>query len=114
MRKTIALVRSAGLGLAALAGAALADKGPGMFGRADTNRDGYVSKEEFAAGRDKKATGGQRSRPKPRCQRLFRRVISLARVVRIKSSKWNRLRDGNVDSRTFPGVFLLPCSVKVR
>jgi hypothetical protein len=53
MRKTIALVMSAGLGLAALAGAALADKGSGMFGRADTNGDGFVSKEEFAAGRDK-------------------------------------------------------------
>lgn len=53
MRKTIALVMSAGLGLAALGGAALADKGPGMFGRADTNGDGFVSKEEFAAGRDK-------------------------------------------------------------
>ena len=53
MRKTIALVMSAGLGLAALAGAALADKGPGMFGRADTNGDGFVSQEEFAAGRDK-------------------------------------------------------------
>lgn len=53
MRKTIALVMSAGLGLAALAGAAFADKGPGMFGRADTNGDGFVSKDEFAAGRDK-------------------------------------------------------------
>ena len=53
MRKTIALVLSAGLGLTALAGAALADKGPGMFGRADTNGDGFVSKEEFAAGRNK-------------------------------------------------------------
>jgi hypothetical protein len=53
MRTTIAFVMSAGLGLAALAGAALADKGPGMFGRADTNGDGFVSKEEFAAGRDK-------------------------------------------------------------
>jgi hypothetical protein len=52
MRKTIALVMSAGLGLAAFAGAALADKGPGMFGRADTNGDGFVSKEEFAAGRN--------------------------------------------------------------
>lgn len=51
MRKTIALAMSAGLGLAVLAGAALADKGPGMFGRADTNGDGFVSKEEFAAGR---------------------------------------------------------------
>ena len=51
MRKTIALVMSAGLGLTALAGAALADKGPGMFGRADTNGDGFVSQEEFAAGR---------------------------------------------------------------
>jgi hypothetical protein len=52
MRKTIALVMSAGLGLAALGGAALADKGQGMFGRADTNGDGFVSKEEFAAGRN--------------------------------------------------------------
>jgi Ca2+-binding EF-hand superfamily protein len=51
MRKTIALVMSAGLGLTALAGAALADKGQGMFGRADTNGDGFVSKEEFAAAR---------------------------------------------------------------
>jgi Ca2+-binding EF-hand superfamily protein len=56
MRKTIALVLSAGLGLTVLAGAALADKGPGMFGRADTNGDGFVSKEEFAAGRDKMFT----------------------------------------------------------
>jgi len=53
MRKTIALVMSAGIGLSVLAGAALADKGQGMFGRADTNGDGFVSKEEFAAGRDK-------------------------------------------------------------
>ena len=52
MRKTIALVLSAGLGLTALAGVALADKGQGMFGRADTNGDGFVSKDEFAAGRD--------------------------------------------------------------
>ena len=51
MRKTIALVMSAGLGLSALAGIALADKGPGMFERSDTNGDGFVSKEEFAAGR---------------------------------------------------------------
>ena len=51
MRKTIALVMSAGLGLTALAGAAVADKGQGMFGRADTNGDGFVSKEEFAAAR---------------------------------------------------------------
>ena len=51
MRKTIALVMSAGLGLTALAGVALADKGQGMFGRADTNGDGFVTKEEFAAAR---------------------------------------------------------------
>ena len=51
MRKTIVLVMSAGLGLSALAGIALADKGPGMFERSDTNGDGFVSKEEFAAGR---------------------------------------------------------------
>ena len=52
MRKTTAFVISAGIGLAALAGAALADKGHGMFGRADTNGDGFVSKEEFAVGRN--------------------------------------------------------------
>jgi hypothetical protein len=52
MRKTIAFVLSAGLGLTALAGAAMADKGQGIFGRADTNGDGFVSKEEFAAGRN--------------------------------------------------------------
>ncbi|HEX6121411.1 MAG TPA: EF-hand domain-containing protein [Dongiaceae bacterium] len=50
MRKAFALAISAGL-LSALGGAAMADKGPGMFERADTNGDGFVSKEEFAAGR---------------------------------------------------------------
>ncbi|HEV8388587.1 MAG TPA: EF-hand domain-containing protein [Dongiaceae bacterium] len=52
MRKALAFVISAGLGLGALGGAALADKGPGMFERSDTNGDGFVSKEEFAAGRN--------------------------------------------------------------
>jgi hypothetical protein len=52
MRKTIAFVMSAGIGLTALVGAALADKGQGMFGRADANGDGFVTKEEFAAGRN--------------------------------------------------------------
>ena len=51
MRKAFAFVISAGVGLTALAGAALADKGPGLFDRADTNGDGFVSKEEFAASR---------------------------------------------------------------
>ena len=51
MRNAFAFVISAGIGLGALGGAALADKGPGMFGRADTNGDGFVTKEEFAAGR---------------------------------------------------------------
>lgn len=52
MRRTFALAVSAGLGLTALAGAALAERGPGLFDRADANGDGFVSKEEFAAGRD--------------------------------------------------------------
>src|SRR5262245_39822726 len=51
MRKAFAFVISAGVGLTALAGVALADKGPGLFDRADTNGDGFVSKEEFAAAR---------------------------------------------------------------
>jgi Ca2+-binding EF-hand superfamily protein len=51
MRNVFAFVISAGIGLSALGGAALADQGPGMFGRSDTNGDGFVSKEEFAAGR---------------------------------------------------------------
>ena len=46
MRKTIALVMSAGIGLSVLAGAALADKGQGMFGRADTNGDQRLSRDE--------------------------------------------------------------------
>lgn len=52
MRKAFAFVISAGLGLTALGGAALADRGHGMFERSDTNGDGFVSKEEFAAGRN--------------------------------------------------------------
>ena len=51
MRKAFAFVISTGVGLTALAGNALADKGPGLFERADTNGDGFVSKEEFAASR---------------------------------------------------------------
>lgn len=51
MRKAVAFVISAGIGLTALSGAVLADKGQGMFGRSDTNGDGFVTKEEFAAGR---------------------------------------------------------------
>ncbi|MEZ5832151.1 MAG: EF-hand domain-containing protein [Dongiaceae bacterium] len=51
MRKAFALVMSAGLGLTALAGSALADRGHGMFERADANGDGFVTKDEFAASR---------------------------------------------------------------
>ncbi len=50
MRKAFALVISAAF-LSALGAAAMADKGPGMFERADTNGDGFVSKDEFSAGR---------------------------------------------------------------
>jgi len=52
MRKALAFVISAGIGLTALGGAALADRGQGMFDRSDTNGDGFVTKEEFAAGRN--------------------------------------------------------------
>ena len=51
MRRTFALVMSTALGLTALAGAALAERGPGLFERSDANGDGFVSKDEFAAGR---------------------------------------------------------------
>lgn len=51
MRKAFVFVISAGLGLTALSGAVLADKGPGMFERSDANGDGFVTKEEFATGR---------------------------------------------------------------
>jgi Ca2+-binding EF-hand superfamily protein len=51
MRRTFALVISATLGVAALAGAALAERGHGLFARADANGDGFVSKDEFATGR---------------------------------------------------------------
>jgi hypothetical protein len=50
MRKAFELVISAAF-LSALGAAAMADKGPGMFERADTNGDGFVSKDEFSAGR---------------------------------------------------------------
>lgn len=52
MRRTFAFVVSTGLGLTALAGGALAERGPGLFERSDANGDGFVSKEEFTAGRD--------------------------------------------------------------
>ncbi|WP_119299532.1 EF-hand domain-containing protein [Dongia deserti] len=52
MRRTFALAISTALGLTAFAGAALSERGPGLFERSDTNGDGFVSKEEFAAGRD--------------------------------------------------------------
>jgi Ca2+-binding EF-hand superfamily protein len=52
MRRVIAVVVSAGLGLTALGAVALADKGPGVFERSDKDGDGFVTKEEFAAGRE--------------------------------------------------------------
>src|SRR4030095_7158594 len=52
MRNAFAFVISATLGLGALSGAALADRGPGMFERSDANGDGFVTKEEFAAARN--------------------------------------------------------------
>jgi len=52
MRNAFAFVISAGLGLTALSGAALADKGHGMFDRTDANGDGFVTKDEFATGRN--------------------------------------------------------------
>lgn len=51
MRRVIAAVMSAGLGLTALGAVALADKGPGLFERSDEDGDGLVTKAEFAAGR---------------------------------------------------------------
>jgi len=51
MRKALAFVISAGLGLGAFGSIALADQGHGMFERFDKNGDGFVSKEEFTAGR---------------------------------------------------------------
>ena len=56
MRRVIAVVISAGLGLTALGAVALADKGPGLFERSDKDGDGFVTKEEFAAGRDEMFT----------------------------------------------------------
>lgn len=50
MRRIFALAISTSLGLAAFAGAALAERGHGLFERADGNADGLVSKDEFAAG----------------------------------------------------------------
>ena len=52
MRRVIAVVLSAGLGLTALGAAALADTGPGLFERSDKDGDGFVTKAEFTAGRD--------------------------------------------------------------
>lgn len=55
MVKARVLAVSAVLGLAALSGAALADKGPdgphGLFARADKNGDGFVTRSEFNASR---------------------------------------------------------------
>ena len=51
MVKARVIAVSAVLGLAALAAPALADKGHGLFGRADKNGDGFVSRVEFNASR---------------------------------------------------------------
>ncbi len=52
MRGALAFVVSTGLGLTALGAIALADKGPGLFERSDGDGDGFVTKAEFAAGRN--------------------------------------------------------------
>lgn len=51
MHKLVAIALSAGIGLTVLAGAASADRGPGMFQRADTDGDGFVTRDEFSTGR---------------------------------------------------------------
>jgi Ca2+-binding EF-hand superfamily protein len=51
MVKARVLAVSAVLGLAVLAAPALADKGHGLFDRADKNGDGFVSRVEFNASR---------------------------------------------------------------
>mgnify|MGYP002413072438 CR=1 FL=1 len=52
MRKTTLLLLSSVFAASAFGLPALADKGPHMFERADTDGDGFVSKQEFAATRD--------------------------------------------------------------
>jgi len=52
MRKVLAFVISAGVGLTALGASALADQGQGMFERFDKNGDGFVSKDEYVASRN--------------------------------------------------------------
>lgn len=52
MRKTTLLLLSSVFAASAFGLPALADKGPHMFDRADTDGDGFVSKQEFAATRD--------------------------------------------------------------
>lgn len=52
MRRALAFAMTAGLGLTALGSVALADKGPGLFERSDKDGDGFVTKAEFADGRN--------------------------------------------------------------
>lgn len=52
MRKTTLLLLSSVFAASAFGLPALADKGPHMFERADTDGDGFVTKQEFAATRD--------------------------------------------------------------
>lgn len=52
MRNKISIALSGAVILSALSLPAFADKGHGMFERADTDGDGFVTKVEFDAGRD--------------------------------------------------------------
>jgi Ca2+-binding EF-hand superfamily protein len=52
MRKTTLFLLSGVIATSAFGFSASADRGHGMFERADANGDGFVTKEEFAASRD--------------------------------------------------------------
>lgn len=52
MRKTTLLLLSTAIAAGAFSFTASADRGHGMFDRADADKDGFVTKQEFAASRD--------------------------------------------------------------